>query len=204
MIIWKDIFNPTMNYTYIFHDRIMKEIFDFDFLNLDCESVVNQLKNNLIIKKLQTFIGVKDGIITTDEEDLEDADTVIPKTYNYRLIKLFENRKDFYPDDYLKNLFFDFNSKIKNIKGVEYVHVHSMPYFIHPTHIDGNLVMMVNLKTPINQNEENFGLKVADRIYQPRCGEVFWLETNLPHSAWNFSNIEWKFLTISIDRNFVS
>ena len=192
-----------MNYTYIFNGQIMEEVYNFDFLNLDCESVVDQLKKDLTIKKIQTFIDVRDGIITTDEEDLEDADTVIPNTYNYRLIKLFENRQDFYPDNYLINLFSNFNSKIKKIKGIEYVHVHSMPNFIHPTHIDGNLVMMINLKTPIDQNEKNFGLKVADKIYQPRCGEVFWLETSLPHSAWNFSNSEWKFLTISIDRNFV-
>lgn len=192
-----------MKCEYRYHDSLMSELNDFDFVNFDFVPVVNTLISNtkMLIKKFDTWVDVTDGVHHSD--GIEDRGIIFPTKYNWKLIKFYENQEDFYLDNELHEIFKDLNCKLKNIKGIEYVHIHSITNFYIEPHTDGNLVLLINLITPENQSQKNYGLKILDTIYQPNSNELIWLETRDIHSAWNFSNTEWRFLAVSIDRQYV-
>lgn len=193
-----------MKYTY--YNDLIDEINKFDFSSLDLKYIVKELKKNNISKKTsedQTWVDISDGILLTDEIIPNDQETVFPKDNDYQLIKFFRNNPEILLDESLNKIFFHFNSKIKKIKGIEYVHIHSMKNFCIDRHTDGNIVLIKNIRCPQQTDVDEFGFLIDKEIFQPTIHEDIWLDTNYIHSVWNYSNQEWKCLTISIDRNFL-
>lgn len=193
-----------MKFEYRNYNKLIKEIRNFNFLDLDLKLLTEELNRNRKLKNYETWIDVRDGIHATDGVLPEGQTTTFPKGYDWQLIKFFEDRPDFYLDTTLKTIFEEFNRKIRTIKGVDYIHIHSMTNFSIPEHVDGNLVLLIHLECPQNYEPKLFGLKVDNKLFQPKTGDLFWLETNLSHSAWNFTHSEWRFLAVSIDRYYLN
>lgn len=151
----------------------------------------------------QTWLQILNGKLLTDEIVSEDQETVFPHHYNYRVIKFYQSAFGFKLDSHLFDIFFELNESLSQIKGLEYIHIHSMKNMLIDCHTDGNLVLIKNLNCPTSVSLDQFGIKIGDHVFQPETGYDIWLDTNLVHSVWNSSNQEWKFLAISLDRNYI-
>lgn len=189
---------------YIFYERLTEELKKFDFRSF---SLKNKLETLPFLKKdsdNQTWFDISDGVLKTDEIVPYDQEDTFPAEFDYQVVKFFNRNADFYLDEFLQNTFSEFNNSLLTIEGLEYVHVHSMKNFIIHPHVDGNIVLIINLTCPSNCHIDNFGFSIDNNTFQPRVGSNIWLDTNLIHSVWNYTNEEWKFLSISIDKNFIN
>jgi hypothetical protein len=189
------------------HGTLMQEVEKFDFQKIDVLSIIKVIARLPHLKKdseNQTWFDISNGRLRTDEIIPEDQDEEFLIDNNYQVIKFFSNNQEFYLEQELNDVFVSVNEQIKQIAGIEYVHLHSMKHFYVEPHTDGNLVLIVNITCPLGQETSNFGFKIGDNCFQPTVGKDIWLDTNLIHSAWNYSNSEWKFLAISIHRDYVN
>ena len=192
---------------YIFYKMLLSKIQKFNFLNFNVTEQIQIAASNPYLKKdseNQTWFNISNGQLFTDEIIPKDQEEEFPLDNNYQVIKFFSKNQEFYLDQDLHNVFFLVNEQIKQIAGIEYVHLHSMKHFHVEPHVDGNLVLIINVSCPLNREIFDFGFKIGDDCFQPTVGKDIWLDTNLIHSAWNYSNCEWKFLAISIHRDYVN
>jgi hypothetical protein len=175
------------------------------FLNLDVSNIIEEIKKETILKKStedQTWFDISGGNLHTDEDTPEDQDIKFPIENDYQVIKFFNNKNNFKIEKTIDKFFRDVNLFLLSFPEVEYVHLHSMKNFCIDSHVDGNIVLIVNLNYPAMSTTIECGLKIDQEFYAPSL-ETVWLDTNLLHSAWNYTNKEWKFLAISIDRQYL-
>jgi hypothetical protein len=188
---------------YIFYERLIEELKKFNFRSFILK---NKLETMPFLRKTednQTWFDISDGILKTDETIPSDQEDTFPTEFDYQVIKFFNKNADFYLDDFLQNKFSELNNALLTVDGLEYVHVHSMKNFIIQPHVDGNIVLIINLTCPTSCHIDNFGFSIDNNTFQPKEGHDIWLDTNLIHSVWNYTNEEWKFLTISINKDFL-
>jgi hypothetical protein len=187
-----------------YHTLLNKLNIDY-FLKLDVSDIVNEIKKEPVFKKSQehqTWFDISNGILQTDEIIPDDQDDCFPMENDYQVLKFFSREKNFKTNTVLNNYFDEINSVLLKFPEVEYVHLHSMKNFCIESHTDGNMVLIVNLIYPNTVNTDLFGLQIDQQLIIPSYKDI-WLETILDHSAWNFTNQEWKFLAISIDRQYL-
>jgi len=188
------------------YSKLLEGIQKHYFLSLDVSSIIEEIKKETILKKSpedQTWFDISGGNLYTDEDTPEDQDTKFPIENDYQVIKFFNNKNNFKMEKTIDNFFRDVNLFLLSFPEVEYVHLHSMKNFCIDSHVDGNIVLIINLNYPAMSTPIECGLKIDQEIYTPSL-ETVWLNTNLLHSAWNYTNQEWRFLTISIDSSYLN
>lgn len=207
-----------MQYRFDDYLTLLHHVSNFNFFDVDCKSIIKKLQKNSNLKKHETWVTVHEGILLSDEDhsDLSVGENLnleykavtgdyyqFKKENDWQLIKFYNQHSDFYLDRLLVDIFGEFNERVSYLTSIEYIHLHSIHNLKINTHTDGNMVLIINICCPKEQDIKDFGLMIGDDFYQPRDKDVLWLDTDIPHSAWNLSNLEWKFLTVSINRKYL-
>lgn len=189
------------------HEEMLHSVIDRHSLHfLHVQELCHLASNNIQNKKhpdLQTWFSIVDSNFTTDEDTPIDQDTKFSSDDFYQVVKFYSSLENFKLDYPLNEIFNPIISDLKKLPGVEYIHLHSMKHFCIAEHVDGNLVLLINLSCPVIDDVKQIGLSIDTKVILPKKNEKIWLDTKLPHSAWNYTKLEWKFLAISIDRLYI-
>jgi hypothetical protein len=103
--------------------------------------------------------------------------------------------------DHFKNLI----SLVSNLKGFKILQISSVHDILLSPHTDDypdTFRCLLTIECPENQNVDLFGIEVGGVKMPINQYGIHVFDASNVHSAWNFTDVKWKFIIIDIEKRF--
>jgi hypothetical protein len=103
--------------------------------------------------------------------------------------------------DHFKNLI----SLVSNLKGFKILQISSVHDILLSPHTDDcpdTFRCLLTIECPKNQNVDLFGIEVGGVKMPIKQYDIHVFDASNVHSAWNFTDVKWKFIIIDIEKRF--
>jgi hypothetical protein len=103
--------------------------------------------------------------------------------------------------DHFKNLIL----LVSNLKGFKILQISSVHDILLSPHTDDypdTFRCLLTIECPKNQNVDLFGIEVGGVKMPIKQYDIHIFDASNVHSAWNFTDVKWKFIIIDIEKRF--
>ena len=184
------------------HTNKFQELIKLDYINSSTESIVNLFEDLTkhsaqVIPNIWFYANFQTNDVANSERHIDfNLEELIRGNGYVYVCRLYDSELTI--DPIIINYFSQFIqcTDLTNIKSIQLFIMNNIEILPHTDSDDQTLTrVLIPIEVPKN-NGTNIGFKIEDCITVPTSKIPIGFDGSKSHSAWNFTHVDWKFLSV--------